>query len=457
VSLTISPARIVEESGSPLLASSDSWQRRPLGEVATIFNGGAFKSSKFVNDGGKPLIRIRDIFNEKTAITYVGEYDPRYLVQTGDLLVGMDGEFNSARWRGAESLLNQRVCKVTPDPQTFDMGFLAALLPGYLKAIHDLTSSTTVTHLSSRDIAQLPVPVPPLSEQRAISTMIRSVGDRRSDVIAHLAVALRAMDTFRRSVLFAACTGRLTADWRSSVSSQDSSIALDRRRKAERSRLGKKYRAAELADPSTLPDIPEGWCWAALPELGEMGRGKSKHRPRNDSKLYGGAYPFIQTGDVARSGGLIVSHSQTYNELGLAQSRLWPTRTVCITIAANIADTALLTYPACFPDSVVGIVADEAVALPEYIELFLRTARNDLATFAPATAQSNINLAILSAVAVALPSLAEQQQIVHRVTRLYDMSDLVAEKIEQVRTQLEKSSNAVLAKAFRGDLLVSST
>src|SRR6202034_1779957 len=107
-------------------------------------------------------------------------------------------------------------------------------------------------------------------------------------------------------------------------------------------------------------------------------------------------YPFVQTGDVARSGGRITHHSQTYNEYGLAQSRLWPENTVCITIAANIADSGLLMYPACFPDSVVGLITDPAIAEPEYVELFVRTARRDLAAFAPATAQSNINLAILS-------------------------------------------------------------
>src|SRR2546428_13259184 len=111
MSLTKSPAQIVEESESPLLAAPALWARRPLGEVATILNGHAFRSIQFAPAGhGKPLLRIRDIFHDRTAVDYVGAYDKRYLVQPGELVLGMDGEFNCARWRGSEALLNQRVC-----------------------------------------------------------------------------------------------------------------------------------------------------------------------------------------------------------------------------------------------------------------------------------------------------------------------------------------------------------
>ena len=100
--------------------------------------------------------------------------------------------------------------------------------------------------------------------------------------------------------------------------------------------------------------VPSGWHLVKLSDLGEVNRGRSRHRPRDAAHLYGGSYPFIQTGDVKASGGRIVSYTQTYSEEGLAQSRLWPENTMCITIAANIAETGILTFPACFPDSVIG-------------------------------------------------------------------------------------------------------
>jgi type I restriction enzyme S subunit len=111
--------------------------------------------------------------------------------------------------------------------------------------------------------------------------------------------------------------------------------------------------------------------------------------------LYGGPYPFIQTGDVRAAEGRLTSFSQTYSEAGLAQSRLWPRGTLCITIAANIAETAILDFDACFPDSIVGFTATPEYCNSRFIEFFIRTILADLAAFAPATAQKNINLETL--------------------------------------------------------------
>ena len=93
------------------------------------------------------------------------------------------------------------------------------------------------------------------------------------------------------------------------------------------------------------------WGEFKLGNLGFLGRGKSKHRPRNDSSLYGGNYPFVQTGDIKAANLYISESSQTYNEKGLFQSKLWKKGTLCLTIAANIGETAILNIDACFLSS----------------------------------------------------------------------------------------------------------
>ena len=103
-----------------------------------------------------------------------------------------------------------------------------------------------------------------------------------------------------------------------------------------------------------------------------MNRGRSRHRPRYAEHLYGGPYPFIQTGDIKASGGRMDMSRQTYSEVGLAQSRTWPAGTMCITIAANIAETGILAFQACFPDSIVGFVADELKCYLRFIEYTFR-------------------------------------------------------------------------------------
>ncbi|MCK2213347.1 restriction endonuclease subunit S [Actinomadura sp. ATCC 31491] len=322
--------------------------------------------------------------------------------------------------------------------------------------IHLVTPKQTGTQYPAtydRVVRSQRIPLPPVAEQRRIVDLLDQIDQMRDAVAAGLASARSIIMTARRAVLAAACSGALTSRWRGDHRPAPCISMLQAKRSSDQHRLGRRYREPTLPSADTLPPIPDEWCWAALPELGELGRGKSKHRPRNHPSLFGGDYPFIQTGEVARSGGRITSHSQTYNDLGLAQSRIWPARTVCITIAANIADSALLTYPACFPDSVVGLIADEKIALPEYVELFMRTARRDLAAFAPATAQANINLAILSQVAVALPPLEEQREIVRRVEALFKVSEEILTNIDAVSSFLDRISQAALAKAFRGDLV----
>lgn len=153
---------------------------------------------------------------------------------------------------------------------------------------------------------------------------------------------------------------------------------------------------------------PKAWRAKRLGDLGALDRGRSRHRPRNDSKLYGGPYPFIQTGDVAAADGYVRRHAQTYSEAGLLQSKLWPAGTLCITIAANIADTAILTYPACFPDSVVGFIPSSEVTT-EYVRACLQLLKAEIERTAPQVAQSNINLEILDRLQIPLPPIGEQK------------------------------------------------
>lgn len=184
--------------------------------------------------------------------------------------------------------------------------------------------------------------------------------------------------------------------------------------------------------------------WKEVPfnELGEVNRGKSRHRPRYAEHLYGGPYPFIQTGDIRGANGRVTSHTQTYSEAGLEQSRLWPANTMCITIAANIAETALLTYPACFPDSVVGFIADDTKCDVRFIEYSFRLLKKRLQSEAIGSVQDNINLATLSRVNILLPDLIEQKAIVQILVSLDDKIELnrqINETLEAMAQALFKS------------------
>lgn len=176
---------------------------------------------------------------------------------------------------------------------------------------------------------------------------------------------------------------------------------------------------------------------ATLPELGEFGRGVSKHRPRNAPELLGGSYPLIQTGEVASANLYVTSYSNTYSEMGFRQSKMWNKGTLCITIAANIAKTAILGFDACFPDSVVGFNANER-ANNIYIHYWFSFFQTILEAQAPESAQKNINLKILSELKVIVPSVDKQNEFAAFVQQTDKLELAVQKSLEKLEI-LKKS------------------
>jgi type I restriction enzyme S subunit len=351
------------------------------------------------------------------------------------------------------------------------------VLQGYLDAVNVKTSAITVKHLSSQTIKEIPLPLPPPEEQQRIAEAIDSYLTRFDDAVASLGRVQAKLKVYRASVLKAAVGGLLVPTEATLARSEKRAyepaqallarILKSRRRRWEETELAKlkakgmapkddtwkaKYEEPAAPDTSTLPDLPDGWCWATLPQLGELNRGKSRHRPRNDPRLLGGKYPFVQTGDIRKAETWLRTFEDTYSDFGLAQSRLWPAGTLCITIAANIAETAILGFDACFPDSVVGFLQSELV-LTRYVEMFLRTARQRLDQYAPATAQKNINLDTLSKVAVPLPPLNEQRRMVEELDRLISVGTAIGDYVSADQHRCGRLRQSVLKWAFEGKLV----
>ena len=170
--------------------------------------------------------------------------------------------------------------------------------------------------------------------------------------------------------------------------------------------------------------MPNNWKTYKLGDLGILARGKSKHRPRDASHLYGGEYPFIQTGDVKAANHRLNNHTQTYSKDGLAQSKLWPKNTMCITIAANIAETAIIDYPACFPDSIIGFIANDAMCDIDFVEYLMQHFKKQIQTHSIGSVQDNINLATFERVEFKFPPLPEQRAIASILSALDDKIEL---------------------------------
>ena len=180
-----------------------------------------------------------------------------------------------------------------------------------------------------------------------------------------------------------------------------------------------------------------------LVNLGYLGRGVSKHRPRNDPKLLGGKYPLIQTGDVAKCDLFIKSYNTTYSEIGFNQSKIWKSGTLCITIAGNIAKTGILKFNSCFPDSIVGFISNNKVN-NIYIHYWFSFFQKILEMQAPESAQKNINLRILGELKVIIPSVERQNQFAKKVQQI-DKSKLA---IQQSLEKLEILKKSLMQEYF---------
>lgn len=149
-----------------------------------------------------------------------------------------------------------------------------------------------------------------------------------------------------------------------------------------------------------------------LDELGFVGRGKSRHRPRGAAILFGGRYPFIQTADVMAADPYISSYAQTYSDVGLQQSKMWPANTLCITIAgANTAKTAILRFDACFPDSIVGFIPDETKSDLHFVKYALDLMKDQFLAVSRGATQDNLGLDKLLSFPITVPEVAEQRRV----------------------------------------------
>ena len=197
-----------------------------------------------------------------------------------------------------------------------------------------------------------------------------------------------------------------------------------------------------------------GWAEKRLAEIAKVfGRGKSKHRPRNEPSLYGGKYPFVQTGDISNAVHWITSYSQTYSDVGLAQSKLWPKGTICIAIVgATVGETAILDFDACFPDSVIGIVVNEQQADSEYVEFLLQSFKAVLKEKGKGTARDNINLGTFESQKFPFPKLEVQKKIVSALNDLDDETQRLESIYQQKLAALEELKKSLLHQAFTGGL-----
>ena len=398
----------------------DTWEWLRLGQLCQLLDGEKKSGAKY------PYLEAKYLRGKiEGSILESGKF-----VKKGTRLILVDGENSGEVFFATEDGYMGSTFKVLYIPDAIYAPYVLNFLLLKKQLFRNRKTGAAIPHLNKELFFNLLIPIPPLAEQERIVAKIEEL----LPLVAEYDEAEKKLsvlnsnfpEMLRKSILQQAVQGKLTER----DPSDEPASELLKRIQAEKGKLiaEGKIKKEKPLPPITEDDcpfeIPDEWEWVRLTDVGEVSRGRSKHRPRNDAILYrNGKYPLVQTGDVARSGGLITSCSSFYNDVGLTQSRMWPEGTLCLTIAANIADVGILNFDACFPDSVVGFNAFSPITSNKYFLYMLMAYKAILDSLATRSAQKNINLDTIASLAYPLPPLAEQQRIVARVEELLAMCD----------------------------------
>ena len=383
----------------------EKWEEKTLGEVCTITAGQSPESQFYNTEGnGLPFYQGKKEFTNK----YIGAptvWTTKITKEAlaGDILMSVRAPVGPINYATQKCCIGRGLASIRKS-EKISNDFLFYYLLSMQEEIggHD---GAVFNSISRNEIATLKIKLPLLSEQQRIVGILdeafENINQAKQNTLQNLNNAKELFESYLTSILIN------KDDW----------------------------------DKKKLSEV----CI-------DFGRGRSRHRPRNDKKLYGGQYPFIQTGDIRNSDHFITEYTQTYNEVGLAQSKLWPKGTLCITIAANIAETGVLTFDACFPDSVIGCVFDETKTNIDYVEYLLQSFKAILQAEGKGSAQDNINLGTFEKQYFPFPDKSIQDEIVEK---LDGMRKNIA-KLEQIYTQklkdFDELKQSILQKAFNGEL-----
>ncbi|MCR1897381.1 restriction endonuclease subunit S [Irregularibacter muris] len=315
------------------------------------------------------------------------------------VLVAGNGDLNVKYYEGKFNAYQRTYIIESMDKNILDIKFLYYFMSKYIDILRNGSIGGVIKYIKLGDLSEAQIPLPSLQIQERI---VEVLGKAQASIDARKE-QITLLDEYIQSIFY-----------------------------------------EMFGDPITNS---KGWEIRTLKEVGNLQRGKSKHRPRNAPELLGGPYPFVQTGDIANAGLYINNYFQTYSELGLKQSKMWSKGTLCITIAANIAKTTILGFDACFPDSIVAFIPTEKVD-NMYVQLWFRFLQEIIEASAPESAQKNINLRILNDLDIPIPPIHFQNQFANIVQKIEAQKQLM----EKSLVEMENNFNSLMQRAFKGEL-----
>lgn len=408
----------MKDSGVPWIGKIPQSLKLIRNKYLLSYEKGKKADNTNLDQEGLPYIGASDLDSYDISKLYTTDIELPD-VTYDDILILWDGARAGLVGTNKVGKLSSTVVKLVPDKNVVNKKFLYWYYMAFQQFMYDMVNGTTIPHMNRRFIEDIGFLSWSLDEQNCIVNYLDTKCSQIDTIIAKEQSVIEKLQEYKRVIISEAVTKGIDAD-------------------------------KELIDSGVkwIGKIPNSWKIIKLKYEADIMRGRFSHRPRNDPDYYDGKHPFIQTGDITASKKYITTYTQTLNERGLKVSTTFPKDTICMSIAANIGDVAILSFDACFPDSIVGI-GSKTIEI-NYLYYALKNMKERLLSVATISTQQNINVEILKEEFIVLPPVDEQKQISNYLDRKSDAIDRIVYQKKYLIDKLNEYKKSLIYEVVTG-------
>lgn len=410
----------------------EGWTLVPLGELGHYINGRAFKPVEW-KKAGLPIIRIQNLTDASNSFNFSDQkHEEKYRVKNGDLLIAWSASLGAFIWNRGDAWLNQHIFRVEPNEGIVTKEFLYHAVTHAIEDLYDKAHGSGMVHVTKPVFESHQVPVPPLNEQRRIVAKLEKLLSRVDAAQARLATIPRILKRFRQSVLAAACSGRLTADWRGDDKNETTDDLPSGWQRTEVENLLPRNGIFDGPFGSNLKTsdyTPSGVRVIRLENIGQLKFNEEKETYISQEKYETLIRHTVQEGDIIFASFIadevracVLPHIKTK---AIAKADCF-----CLRPKEDLVDRTFLTY-----------------------QLISQETFNSFIDNIHGATRPRINTTQLRRLTVRVCPLPEQQEIVRRVEALFKTADAIEARYRTAKAHVDKLTQSILARAFRGELV----
>jgi len=437
------------------------WKYAPLKKLGSYVNGRAFKPNEWKTKG-LPIIRIQNLNNNQAKFNYSdNKHEERYFVKNGDLLVAWSASLGVFIWDRGNAWLNQHIFRVEVNESIVTKNFLYYGIKEAISDLYTKTHGTGMVHVTKPVFEGHAIPVPPINEQRRIVAKLEKLLQKVDACKERLDKIPTILKRFRQSVLAAACSGRLTEDWRENNPYVETATELLMRIQSEKKKTKKQLIKPHNILEEALFDIPDSWAFCFFEDIAANKPNSLKAGPFG-SALTKSCY--VTSGYKIYGQEQVIRGDHSYGDYYIDEEKFFALQT-CEVKAGDILVSLVGTIGKVL---IIPDIFEKGIINPRLIKitLFEEVSRKYIASFLSSTVAMNalrkdshggtmeiLNMRMLKNLPIPIPPINEQHEIVRRIEALFKVADRIEERYNKARTYTDKLTQSILAKAFRGKLV----